>query len=561
MTDSAGLALGALSLFGQTLTACVHGFERYNKFNQDLGTEFTDLQVNLAWTRSRLATWALDWGIDEGRHLHDDRFQKHVEMAASHLAWISYLLFNLDKDEEDFQTMEAAGSQVRTPVAALAMWSKTGDVSTTELKGLIERIEKLNAEAGTAEKFRYYLANGRAGTMAERVKSMVEDLFLQFPPPRVDAAASVLSSRLLQSNDATGLDAAVRSGTLDPLLEGLALLKLESLRLERRAEQLASTNPREPPRVIVEGSEVWDGLRGTAVYLNEEKLPRRVPVLVEKKEVPSEPRYARHNDRIHDIARLMSVANKKPAEMRTLDCLGVVSVSYDTQTTHKLLYRLPATDTRIFTLKGILKGQREEPTFPQGKKFACARALSRAVLWLHMAGWLHKDIRSDNIIFFSAGDDQRLVNLAEPYLCGFEYSRSITAPLDTEPLAGDAGNNLYRHPDVQGLPEDGRGTARPEFDQAHDVYALGVVLLELGSHRSLRGLQEKYEKASGLRWSAQPFREWLIAEQIASLAPRMGEIYTDVVRVCLTGLKVDEGRTFQETFYVKVIKKLDLCVV
>ncbi len=35
---------------------------------------------------------------------------------------------------------------------------------------------------------------------------------------------------------------------------------------------------------------MWDGSRGTAVYFNEEKLLRRVPVLVEKKEVPTGPR-------------------------------------------------------------------------------------------------------------------------------------------------------------------------------------------------------------------------------------------------------------------------------
>src|SRR4051812_11350313 len=115
-SENAGLALGSLSLFAQTLTACVHGFERYSKFNKDLGTEFTDLQTNLVWVRRRLASWADDWGIEEGRHHHDDRFQKYIGMATGHLAWINYLLATLDKEEEAFPTMEAAGGHARTSV-------------------------------------------------------------------------------------------------------------------------------------------------------------------------------------------------------------------------------------------------------------------------------------------------------------------------------------------------------------------------------------------------------------------------------------------------------------
>jgi hypothetical protein len=60
---------------------------------------------------------------------------------------------------------------------------------------------------------------------------------------------------------------------------------------------------------------------------SEEKLPRRVPVLVEKKEVPG---------------------RTSPTRCNTLDCLGVVSVGGETLKTYRLLYRLRA--TLFFTL-------------------------------------------------------------------------------------------------------------------------------------------------------------------------------------------------------------------
>src|SRR3569833_2555865 len=90
------LALGGISLFGQTLSACVHGSERYNKA-KDLVSEFADIETNRSWARRRLATWAEDWGIEEGCLLVDDGFQKHVEMATSHLVYINYLFARLDK--------------------------------------------------------------------------------------------------------------------------------------------------------------------------------------------------------------------------------------------------------------------------------------------------------------------------------------------------------------------------------------------------------------------------------------------------------------------------------
>lgn len=50
------------------------------------------------------------------------------------------------------------------------------------------------------------------------------------------------------------------------------------------------------------------------------------------------------------------------------------------------------------------------------------------------------------------------------------------------------------------------------------------------------------------------------AEELGSLVPRIGEIYTDAVRVCLKGLNRDNGRSFQETFFDKIVKKMDLCI-
>ena len=146
--------------------------------------------------------------------------------------------------------------------ARLARWSKTGDVSSAELRGLTDEIQKLNDKASTLEKARYYLADGQAAETVEKVKSMVEDLFLQFPPPRDDKSAEPARNRVLQSNSPAALDAAARSAESDPTLAALMLLKVRRIRLEERAGKLASDDAEDSTRVMVEGSEVWSGAGG-----------------------------------------------------------------------------------------------------------------------------------------------------------------------------------------------------------------------------------------------------------------------------------------------------------
>jgi len=238
--------------------------------------------------------------------------------------------------------------------------------------------------------------------------------------------------------------------------------------------------------------------------------------------------------------------DNKPSEMRTLHCLGVLSLNHGATTSQKLLYKLPA--PRYSTLKDVLSHSRNN--LPLGKKFTCAKILARALLYLHLAGWLHKGIRSDNIIFCADTEDQ--VDLAEPYICG--YSRHSESIHDSEDVDGDGLNNLYRHPEAQGLP-----IFRHEYKPGYDVYSLGMVLLELGHHRSLDGLKLKYQKDTGQEWVAVRFNAWIVQKVIPAMVPRMGEIYTNVIKACLEGLKVEEGRMAEETLFIKVVREIDQC--
>lgn len=542
-TDKAGLALSSLSLLGQLFGGSVRVLKGYHKAD-NLSADALELQINLEWARSRLEAWGTEWGVDKGMHLKNERFRKYGLVAMNHLVYINHLLLELSKTETGYTTMGEAAKFASSPVVSLARLTKEGGVSDMELEALRDKIEQLEVDASFQEKVRWTLEDKGALKKVHTVKQMIEDLFLQFPPPEEDSAGTLATNKDLGSSDENKLDLIIKSATSDPVLASLTLLKVERLKLEGKAENLRSTDP--DVDVVCLRKDEGTGPRRIGEFFDEKKLKYTIPVLIEEKEVPNGSDFDSQHQRINNVARLLAMDNK-PSEMRTLYCLGVLSLSHRTTTTHKLLYKLPA--PRYFTLKDILSHSRH--TLPLGMKFTCAKILARAVLYLHLASWLHKGIRSDNIIFCADTEDQ--VDFAEPYICGFEYSRHSASVQDSEDVDGDALNNLYRHPEAQGLP-----LFRREYKAAY-VYALGIVLLELGHHRSLGGLKGKYEEETGQEWTAGSFGTWIVQKVIPAMVPKMGEIYANVIRTCLEGLKVEEGRTPEENLFLKVVREIDQC--
>ncbi|KAL3251973.1 hypothetical protein ABHI18_010354 [Aspergillus niger] len=91
--------------------------------------------------------------------------------------------------------------------------------------------------------------------------------------------------------------------------------------------------------------------------------------------------------------------------------------------------------------------------------------------------------------------------------------------------------NLYRHPDRQGVPTR-------QFSRLHDMYALGVVLLEVGLWKTVSRLFETRIK-EGQRTrklpKARDVRAALISLAQRDLPKEMGSAYASAVVTCLSG--------------------------
>ncbi|PHH93307.1 hypothetical protein CDD83_8006 [Cordyceps sp. RAO-2017] len=115
---------------------------------------------------------------------------------------------------------------------------------------------------------------------------------------------------------------------------------------------------------------------------------------------------------------------------------------------------------------------------PLEERYALASRLCTTLIELYSSSWLHKGIRSDNVLFAVQPTPptpaQTSTILQSMVLCGFDYSRQETeqSTIDRSRSSGDVSTALYRHPCYQGEAAEG-------YKIQYDIYSLGLVLVEI----------------------------------------------------------------------------------
>lgn len=114
-------------------------------------------------------------------------------------------------------------------------------------------------------------------------------------------------------------------------------------------------------------------------------------------------------------------------------------------------------------------------------KMMVAITILETMLGVHTSGWLHKEVRSENIIMMRRRDNSVVnddISSWSVFVTGFVYSRLDRPDEMTEPLIPEYEADLYRHP---ALLTD---AYRP-YRKAFDVFSVGCTLLEIGLWKPL----------------------------------------------------------------------------
>ncbi|KAF2663025.1 hypothetical protein K491DRAFT_12889 [Lophiostoma macrostomum CBS 122681] len=240
---------------------------------------------------------------------------------------------------------------------------------------------------------------------------------------------------------------------------------------------------------------------------------------------------------VRDLARRLRAVD--PLTFGLLQCRGFYKEMDDERrslASFDLVFTIPTGLRNPKSLRHILLSP--DPDTSLSDRFRVAQQLAQAVSYVHTYGFVHKGIRPDTILIF----EDRTSSLAASFLVGFESMRTENG---RTLKAGDSvwEKDIYRHPLRQGL--------KPEvaYIMQHDIYSLGVCLLEIGlwesfvlyqneaipSHLLPPFIDEEAEEVA----KATRIKDSLVGLARKKLPGRMGDKYTDVVVNCLTCLDED----------------------
>lgn len=257
---------------------------------------------------------------------------------------------------------------------------------------------------------------------------------------------------------------------------------------------------------------------------------------------PSHYQIAKKN--VRNLARRLQ--HDEPKTFGLLQCKGFFSEKTEAHgvkhITFTVVFRVPQQLSTPRSLRDVLLN---DPPGSLSRRFDMARDLVKSINYVHTFGFVHKNVHPGAFLAFQSSEDASL----SVFLAGFDSFRKEDGR--TRRLGDDSvEKGLYRHPSRQGLNPEA------EYIMQHDIYSLGVCLLEIGLWRSFISYDSKGEKPMlsdafdlptelsqqetlrFVRTSAAGHLLLLAREKLSSC---MGDKYADVVQTCLTCLDPDNS--------------------
>ncbi|UPL00748.1 hypothetical protein LCI18_011682 [Fusarium solani-melongenae] len=260
------------------------------------------------------------------------------------------------------------------------------------------------------------------------------------------------------------------------------------------------------------------------------------------------------------------------SHLQVLPSLGFIE--YGSAKVFGLVSALPTrttSSTTLVTLYDILPGSQRPGVNerPSSSRRSLATMLVMGFYTFLLTRWHHERFSSLHIAFLvneaktsSTSTQHTPLDLGAPIIGGFAISRpdstaelSISAPVEDFEA-------VYLHPHVRqrlkSPPAGSNANTEPQerYQRVHDIYALGLLLVEIGFWRPLARVAESGSggkvKASNL--SVKEFKDAIVKKCRSDLAFWMGETYGDVTLRCLLageegGVQAADGTGGLNNFY------------
>lgn len=298
-----------------------------------------------------------------------------------------------------------------------------------------------------------------------------------------------------------------------------------------------------------------DNSRGLAVYDGDD-------VFVEWKDIDPSMR-SKLLPRAENLATLLSIP--KARTFQSLTCRGLLEddqrLGFVYQ--HPLTIRPPQEPKSLLDLFSA-KGGIESPSLSD--RIRLALRIVQVVRSFHRTSWLHKGLRSENILFFNVSDVDAAVHEADFVLAGFNFAR-LGAPTEiSEQPSANPKHDIYRHPKALGTPSE-------SFNMSMDVYSLGTILLEIAEWQPLWFLVESIVGKDAKDVSVDKLakvQQFLLNGKgkrgTTRLWSRAGDLYASACLMCLNGSvetgELEDGDEIEQRSVLDVVvERLQSCRV
>ena len=270
-----------------------------------------------------------------------------------------------------------------------------------------------------------------------------------------------------------------------------------------------------------------------ASFIPDDSSPSTVWVSWQSHETPDERPERTSLTPIEELTALLMAP--KPDEFCVPPCLGYCNFGPELDHRLGLIFKTPPHVNPNTPPQSLLQAMRAIPKPSLTRRIILAHKMAQCLLYFHSVNWLHKGLRSENILFFPPSNNsthQDQDYMTSPYLTGFGYSRRARFNEATTHVPRSGSVEVYRHPDIQ---ENG---PRLYYRKTFDIYSLGIILIEIAHWMpivSVVGIEDTMEEFPDATANVQS--RWLSSDPALERALRgeVGDRYADVVKTCIAG--------------------------